>query len=402
MKRERSTGPGLRAEVSEGCVYVVGGRSASGDEISGAVQGLAAAVGAEAVALPTYQAAAARAGRDDVIVLDLDLVRGQSVRPAGRLLVVGSRAATADEWAAAVDLGSEKVLTLPGDEASLSGLLARLVDGAGRQAGIVGFIGGRGGAGASVLATAFARCAARRGTETLLVDGDPLGGGLDLLLGAEDAPGLRWPGLAGARGLLPSGVVPYGLPRVDGVWLLSGDRGFGPGRDRALPGSVGPQDLEPVIPPAALASVLEAARRRVDLVVVDLPRWAGAVAREIGCRLVLLVVPADVNSVAAAGRVRTVLTGHGAGPPLGLVVRGPGPGGLPPEAVAEVLDLPLIGSLRPEPGLAAALERRRPPGLRPRGPLNQLCGRLLDQLDGLDQPDGLDRQPQIRARADRP
>ena len=391
MKRDRSVGDRHQGTPREGCVFVVGGPGAAGEEITAAVQGLAAAVGAEAVVLPTYDAALARAGRADAVVLDLDLVEGLAIRaPAGRLLVVGSRAATAGEWAAAVDLGSEKVLRLPGDEAVLSGRLAQLVDGAGRQARIVGFVGGRGGAGASVLAAAFARCAARRGLATLLLDGDPLGGGLDLLLGAEDAPGLRWPGLTGARGLLPAGVVPHGLPRVDGVWLLSGDRAPRPGRDEPpvglVPGSPG---LEPAIPSAALASVLDAARRRVDLVVVDLPRWAAAASREAGCEVVILVVPADVNSVAAAGRIRLALDRSGADVALGLVVRGPAPGGLPEEVVAEVLDLPLIGSLRPEPGLAAALERREPPGLRVRGPLNRLCGELLDQLDQpgrFDQP----------------
>jgi hypothetical protein len=39
----------------------------------------------------------------------------------------------------------------------------------------------------------------------------------------------------------------------------------------------------------------------------------------------------------------------------------------------------LAGFLRPEPGLAAALERGEPPGRRGR-PLAAFCGRLLDTL----------------------
>ena len=48
---------------------------------------------------------------------------------------------------------------------------------------VIAVIGGRGGAGASVFATALAHSA----TEALLVDLDPWGGGIDLLLGAETA-----------------------------------------------------------------------------------------------------------------------------------------------------------------------------------------------------------------------
>jgi CO dehydrogenase nickel-insertion accessory protein CooC1 len=60
--------------------------------------------------------------------------------------------------------------------------------------------GGRGGAGASVLATALALTASRLDRPTMLVDADPYGGGLDLVLGAEKTGGLRWPDLAGTRG----------------------------------------------------------------------------------------------------------------------------------------------------------------------------------------------------------
>jgi hypothetical protein len=59
------------------------------------------------------------------------------------------------------------------------------------------------------------------------------------------------------------------------------------------------------------------------------------------------------------------------------VVRGPAPTGLPAEAVADALGLPLAGSLRPEPGLAAALDRGDVPPVRPRGPLAALSAQLL-------------------------
>ena len=50
------------------------------------------------------------------------------------------------------------------------------------------------GSGASVLATAVAVRAARAGVDVVLVDGCPLGGGLDVVLGAEQESGIRWAG----------------------------------------------------------------------------------------------------------------------------------------------------------------------------------------------------------------
>ena len=102
------------------------------------------------------------------------------------------------------------------------------------------------------------------------------------------------------------------------------------------------------------------------------------------CGLVYLVVPAEVRAVAAAARVAAavgLLTTR-----LEVVVRGPAPGGLDAEDVSDSLGLPLAGSMRAEPRLAAALERGEPPGARPRGPLARLCDRLV--ADRLLDPHG--------------
>ena len=52
-------------------------------------------------------------------------------------------------------------------------------------------------------------------TDALLVDVDPWGGGIDLVLGSEDEPGLRWPDLALQGGRL-STAVREALPRTAG------------------------------------------------------------------------------------------------------------------------------------------------------------------------------------------
>ncbi|MDQ4103700.1 MAG: septum formation initiator, partial [Actinomycetota bacterium] len=65
---------------------------------------------------------------------------------------------------------------------------------------------------------------------------------------------------------------------------------------------------------------------------------------------------------------------------LQLVVRGPAPGGITPSDVSRALGLPLLAAMRPQPGLAGALDRGAVPG-RSRGPLATAARRVLEVLD---------------------
>jgi secretion/DNA translocation related CpaE-like protein len=201
----------------------------------------------------------------------------------------------------------------------------------------------------------------------MLVDCDPLGGGLDLLLGAEDAQGLRWPDLALSEGRVASASLRAALPRPA--------LGSGPGELTELccdRGGAGPR-------PGAVASVLDAGRRAGETVVCDVPRYPteAALAALDGADLTVLLVPAEVRSTAAAARVAGVLRQRGSS--VQLVVRGPSPGGLSPRDVAAALGLPLLHAMRPQPGLARALDRGAPPGTR-RGPLAVAARAVLDEL----------------------
>jgi secretion/DNA translocation related CpaE-like protein len=266
-------------------------------------------------------------------------------------------------WQLAHDVGAEHVACLPEAEPWLVDRLGEAVSGPARSGRVVGVIGGRGGAGASVLAAALAITAVRAGTRSILIDADSLGGGLDLIVGREGSPGLRWPDLAGTAGRInPSGLVDA-LPRVGDLCVLSWDRG----------------ELL-AVPPAAMDAAVEAGRRSSDLVVLDLPRRLdeGAVHGLQAADLVLLVVPAEVRACAAAARVAATITPHCER--LELIVRGRSPGGLRAREVAEALGVRLAGVLRAEPGLAAALERGELPAGRGRGPLADLCRALLADI----------------------
>ncbi|MFW6692927.1 septum site-determining protein Ssd [Streptomyces sp. MAR4 CNX-425] len=297
-----------------------------------------------------------------VLVGDDSAGRLTAAGPARRsgVLLVGRDQGDPGMWQRAIAVGAEQVLVLPAEETALVDRIADAAEGAGAQARTVGVVGGRGGAGASTLACALAVTAARAGQRTVLVDADPLGGGLDVLLGGEDAEGLRWPALASSRGRIGGAALEESLPRLHGLRLLSWDRSGG---TAAVP-----------VAPAAARSVLAAARRRGGVVVVDLPRRVDEPVAEALAQLDvgLLVVPAELRAVAAAHRVadsvRTVLGD------LRVVVRGSARGGLAAEDVAELLELPLAGELPAEPGLPRAAESGTPPpGGRPRTPLSRFC-----------------------------
>ncbi|WP_435602515.1 septum site-determining protein Ssd [Streptomyces sp. bgisy130] len=266
----------------------------------------------------------------------------------------------------AVALGAERVLALPDGERWLADRIADAVEGVGPSALTVGVIGGCGGAGASTLAGALAVTAARTGRRTLLVDGDPLGGGLDVLLGGEKEKGLRWPAFAESRGRVACGALAESLPRLHSFRVLSWDRG---------------SDVS--IPPPAMRAVMAAARRRGGVVVVDLPRRVDAAVMEALAQvdMGLLLVPTELRAVAAAQRVAA-----GVQKVLGdlrVVARG-APGrhghGLPPDEIARLMELPLAGEVPWEAGLLADLSRGVPPGAQARGPLARFCTAFWERL----------------------
>jgi secretion/DNA translocation related CpaE-like protein len=281
----------------------------------------------------TWSAAAA-------VVLDEDAADGCAraglPRRAHVIVVTGSEPASAT-WAAAIEVGARHVLRLPGQERDLVRELADAGESArdgGTLGEVVAVIGGRGGAGASLFAAALAYVA----PDSLLVDLDPWGGGIDLLVGGETSPGVRWPDLALQGGRLNWSAVREALPRHRGICMLSGTRrGY---------------ELDAV----AVDAVIDAGRRGGATVVCDLPRrLTDAVETALDTAdLVVVVSPCDVRACAATAAIAAVLTG--VNPNVGLVVRGPSPGGLRAEEVAAIAGVPLLASMRPYPRLAEQLE----------------------------------------------
>jgi secretion/DNA translocation related CpaE-like protein len=330
---------------------------------------LAAVAGCEVDRVPDVVAARRRWGEAPLILLDGPAVAacaGAGLPRRQDVVVVCTGEPPPQVWQTALSLGAEQVLSLPDGESWLLSAFADATDRPAATAGrVVSIIGGRGGAGASVLATAVAIAALRAGNGALLVDGDPLGGGLDLVLGAEVEAGLRWPDLHIQGGRVPASALRSALPGLSAgsarLAIVSCDRD-GPGPE-----------------PDAMAAVIDAGRRAGDMVVCDLPRHPSPAADAATDRtdLAVLVVPAEIRACAAARRVASALQGRGVR--LRTLVRGPAPGGLQADDVARAVGAPLLTAVRPEPGLCGSLERG---GLRPRsrGPLAAAARAVLADL----------------------
>lgn len=300
-------------------------------------------------------------------VLTLPLVRALPRRPG--VLVVARNGLAADAWAAAVELGAERVVVLPEDEGWLLTRASRAVRAPVEPGPLVVVSGSCGGAGGSTLAVALALTAAAERGSALLVDADDRGGGLDLLLGAEHLEGVRWPELTTVRGRVSGEALLAALPDVGGVHVLSA------ARDCAGP-----------VPEEALIAVVAAVRAEGTPVVVDVPRGGAAAGALLpDADLAALVVPGRLRAACAA---RLVLAGEAFGGPAARLVLRRVPGGLNAREVAELVERPVAAELPHDGTAAARADRGRPPSVGSRSPWGRLCRALLD---GMDIPAGVVR-----------
>src|SRR5207302_2135384 len=137
--------------VAPGRPVVGGGDEALLDEILR----LAAAVGCETHRAPDVAAARAQWQHAPLVLIDDQAIEGELPRRNGIMLVTKGPP-TPETWQRVFDAGVEKVVSLPEGEQTLVAALADIAEGPVTPGGcVVGVIGGRGGAGASVFATAI-------------------------------------------------------------------------------------------------------------------------------------------------------------------------------------------------------------------------------------------------------
>ncbi|MCT9869002.1 hypothetical protein N7568_06500 [Paenarthrobacter aurescens] len=294
----------------------------------------------------------------DVVLVGSD-VRELPPRRRAPTVLLGRASEGDGLWRLAAAHGAERVAVLPEAAAWLAEHLS--MSGSPEPGGVVvGIIGGCGGAGATTTAIWLAQAAADHGVSTMLIDGDPLGGGLELAVSAEDIPGLRWPDFTETRGSLDPAQFRDSLPVAGGFAYLS------------WPGT-----REPFQAPdaGAMAAVMDAARRSFELILVDIGR-SGEAARTLAwdCDRILLLVTAHLKAAVAAGRILNEL------PPMdaGLVVRGSNASSVDAGVIAESLGLPLLGVLPEVRGVAAGTELGRLLELGRRKPVNRFAMSVLE------------------------
>lgn len=315
---------------------------------------LAAAAGAALDVISDPSAARACWSTASVVLVGSDVVTelaaSEPLRRDGVHVV--SRAAPPDRlFRAVLGVGAESVVELPAGETWLVETLTDSVDGASGRARVLGVVGGCGGAGATTFAAALATGAAAVGQPVTLVDADPLGAGIESVVGVAASPGSGWGTLQESAGRLGSRALRSALPHRDGLAVL----GWGHGPRVELEGDV-------------VREALSAAQRGSALVVLDLPRCPGPAVRELllRCDHLVVVLPLRLPAVAAAGRL--VASVVPSAPPLRLVTRGRA-AALDPRQVAHTLGVPLLAAMADQRRLAESLELGLGPLWNRRGPL---------------------------------
>ena len=311
------------------------------------VRAAGAAAGLDVRSADSLPAAAGMWSAAETVVVGSDALRtGSDLPRRARVLVVALGGLPTALWPAVVGVGAEQVLDLPRERAAL--LAALVAPGSDAGALVVGVVGGRGGAGASVLAARLAAAFADDGCATLALDADPDGPGLDVVLALEHAGGARWHQFVGLAEGLPPRALREALPTVGRLAVLAFDREPGP-----------------VPEVGTVQRVLDSARSAYDVVVLDLPRGREDVLAALvpRCDELLLVTTGDVVGTAAATRTLRRLGRPGR---VGLVVRDVPGRELDADDVVAWLGAPLAAALPHDPRLASAVDRGLPPSGRSR------------------------------------
>lgn len=231
----------------------------------------------------------------------------------------------------------------------------------------VAVVGATGGAGTSTFAAGLARTL----EATVLIDGDPRAGGLDLVLGAEETPGVRWPELHLGPGQLDAADLLAALPvTADGIRLVSGTRS----------GVNDPFELSD----ETLTAVLESLQsHRVVLDGGAGPAAFFGAGWHDHVDHIVIVVPAEVRAAAAAAQITARCAAHGI--PVSVVLRHRGWSSLATSDVEKIIHADIVAELPHLRRLVRDIELGGLPLELPR-PLRQACERVIEDLGWVEDP----------------
>lgn len=235
-----------------------------------------------------------------------------------------------------------------------------------------------GGLGASTVSLALAARLAEDCERVVVVDTDRLGGGLDVLAGLEEEPGLRWEDLDELDGQVDAEALMARLPQRDGVAVL----GYAGLRHASTVSCHGSRP--------SVSTVVAALAELTD-VVVDTGRTSPELAElaRLADRVVLLVAP-GLRCLAAGRALVELLAGdrarrgasgqHDPVDPVQVWVRARRPSRLVRELVQEALGVEEVEVLADDPSVPRDADHGEIPG-RGRGRLATVVGRLAVGLE---------------------
>lgn len=226
---------------------------------------------------------------------------------------------------------------------------------------VVVILGASGGAGASTLAAAIAMRGRHAGRRVVAVDLRPFGGGLDVTLGAEQEPGLRWEDLVGIDGGADGAAILERLPRADRVPVLS----FG--REAVARPDIG-----------VVTAVLSALAETDRLVVIDASAESPYAEVALAVATLVLVVGgtgvAQLAGVSAVGQWAAQRCSH-----VMVCLRGRDPAGEVAELLESVSALEVLACVPDDRRTRADLVHGVAPGSRGRGPVAAVADLCLAQ-----------------------
>lgn len=273
------------------------------------------------------------APRACAIILDPEVAAGVvSHQLAGTIFLVHADPGPVD-WKLAMQLHAEEALVLPAQAPELLAALGRREKVLHADTFALSIAGAVGGAGTSTLSAAVATQAAG----SVLIDADPRGGGLDLLLGVEEHTGVRWNDLGRATGLDAAALL-AALPEVEGFRLL------GPARTQ----------LHHELEPAQLRGVADTLGGHASLI-FDTAGVGECFEQAVAhSDAVALVVPAEVRAAVAAHGLARALDAQRIKP--FLVVRHRGWSGLSASEIEDVVGAPVVAEIPTVRRLAKRIE----------------------------------------------
>ena len=322
---------------------------------------ITAAAGTEALVVSDAGAARTAWPRASIVLVgapDAKSTQFASLARRENVVLVTNDDTAESVWRDAVAIGAEHVVALPDGESWLLERLATWRESPTTPGRIVAVTGVCGGAGASTFTVALSCALARQGVSVLAVDGDRLGGGLDLSFGIEHAEGMHWPEFTEVSGRLSADALRTALPVAFGVSVLSWDRRF-----------TAPLDA------ATLDSVLDAACRAYDVVLLDVPRgspfedWSREHVSDV-----VAVVPTRVRAVSAALQVLD----RYASANVHVVARSIPP--LEPTDLADALGRRLTAIVKDEQQLAKRADQGDPPGVGEREGISKAALEVIGEL----------------------